>query len=275
MLIDCRDLRPFALLVIIYLTVSTLAGCNSAPEENIAPEKPPLKVVSYNINWGMPDPQKVVEFLAEADADVICLQETHRAWANILINQLQGRYPYYVFEEWGGAGGIAIMSKYELQKVRLVEPEAGWFPALLAEAQTPIGTIQFVNVHLRPPLSENGSPSPSALFKTTNIRLKEIKQFIAKADPDKPIVVLGDFNENEQGKAVKWLIAKGFTDGLAGHDPNSPTWNWPVGYGIELKDRLDHVMFSQDLRCTSAEVGKVKASDHMPVVAVLVPKASE
>ncbi|MCK4849856.1 MAG: endonuclease/exonuclease/phosphatase family protein [Phycisphaerae bacterium] len=222
---DCSYLRPFAFLGLICFTAATFAGCSSVPEENVAPEKPPLKVVSYNINWGMPDRQKVIEFLAEADADVICLQETHRDWANVLINQLQGRYPYYVFEEWGGAGGIAIMSKYELQKVRLVKPEVGWFPALLAEVQTPIGAIQFVNVHLRPPLGENGALSLSALHKAPQMRLKEIQQFMAEVDRDKATVVVGDFNENEEGMAVGWLIDQGFIDSLSRYDKSSPTWN--------------------------------------------------
>ena len=275
MLIDCKDLRPLAFLAIVCFTLAMFTGCDTPPEPSVAPPKPPLKVISYNINWGMPDSQKVVDFLAEADADIICLQETHSTWATLLINQLQDRYPYYVFEEWGGAGGIAIMSKHPLHKVRLIDPEAGWFPALLAQAQTPIGPIQFVNVHLRPPLSQNGSLSLFALRQAPEIRLKEIEQFIAQVDTDMPTVVLGDFNENENGKALKWLMERGFTDSLAGHDSNSPTWKWNVGYGIKLQDRLDHIMFSQNLRCTAAEVAKVEASDHMPVLAVLILKPSK
>lgn len=70
-------------------------------------------------------------------------------------------------------------------------------------------------------------------------------------------------------------MERGFTDNLAGHDSNSSTWNWKVGYGLKLQDRLDHIMLSQNLRCIAAEVAKVEASDHMPVLAVLIPKPSQ
>ena len=129
------------------------------PQPVFSPEQSHLKVVTYNVNWGFANPENVVNFLTEAGTDIVCLQETHRQWETALKARLKQRYPHCVFKEWGAAGGIAIMSRYELKNVTFIEPTAGWFPALLADVQTPIGLVQILNVHLRPPLSDRGSAS--------------------------------------------------------------------------------------------------------------------
>lgn len=256
--------------IVILLIIVLACGCASLREAEFSPDVPHLKVVSYNINWGFVKPGNVADFLREVDADVICLQETHRYWEVFLKERLGGRYRHSVFEERGGAGGIAIMSKYKLEKVELIEPKSGWFPSLLAEVRTPIGLLQFLNVHLKPPLSDEGSVRISALYRTPNIHLKEIEEFVAIMDSAKPLVIAGDFNEDERGKAIRWLIDKGFVDALSVYDTYSKTWEWEVSSGIKFKNRYDHIILSKGLDCTGARVMQVEASDHMPVLAVIV-----
>jgi endonuclease/exonuclease/phosphatase family metal-dependent hydrolase len=256
--------RYISILFITFLT----CGCASFPEANFHPDVTHLKIVSYNVNWGFVKPENVAVFLREVDADIIFLQETHHYWEVFLKKQLAGRYRYSVFEERGGAGGIAIMSKYRLGKVELVEPKTGWFPSLFAEAQTPIGLLQLLNVHLKPPLSNEGSVEISAYYRTPNIHIKEIKEYTAIVDFSKPLVIAGDFNEDENGRAVRWLIDKGFMDALSAFDQYSKTWEWEIFSGIKIKNRYDHILFSKELNCTGARVVKVDASDHMPVIAV-------
>jgi endonuclease/exonuclease/phosphatase family metal-dependent hydrolase len=129
-----------------------LMGCVPQRRPDFAPTEPNLKVITYNVNWGFVQPQRVVDFLAGADADIICLQETHSRWEAVLKARLGTRYPYCAFRDSPGAGGIAIMSRYRLRDVRVIEPNDGWFPAILADALTPVGEVQILNVHLRPPL---------------------------------------------------------------------------------------------------------------------------
>ncbi|MHC4545924.1 MAG: endonuclease/exonuclease/phosphatase family protein [Planctomycetota bacterium] len=263
--------RHIVILLIIVLT----CGCASLPETDFSPDIPHVKIVSYNVNWGFVKPGNVADFLSDVDADVICMQETHRYWEVFLKEWLLERYPHSAFEGWGGAGGIAIMSKYKLEKVKLIEPKSGWFPSLLAEVRTPIGLVQFLNVHLKPPLSDEGTVRLSALYRTPNIHLKEIEEFVAKTDSTKPLVIAGDFNEDEGGKAIRWLNDKGFMDALSIYDTYTKTWEWKVYGAIRLKNRYDHIMVSKGLDCVGARVTKVDASDHMPVLAVIVPSRAE
>lgn len=251
------------------------AGCKTVLLPEFSPDRPCLKVITYNVNWGFVEPQNVVDFISKANAEVICFQETHRYWETILKTQLKERYPHCVFKEWSGAGGIAIMSKYKLDNVKLLPPTEGWFPALLADIQTPIGLIQVLNVHLRPPLSDRGSFRPSAYYKAPGIHLKELQGFLADTDAKKPLIIMGDFNEHENNKAIRWLLEQDFTDALSTYDSYSKTWRWNTSFGVTLNNRYDHVVISKHLQCIGAKVIQVKASDHMPVLAVIVRRKSQ
>ena len=118
---------------------------------------PNLRMMTYNVNFGGAAIDLAVAAIAEADADLVCLQETTPAWEQELRGALAGIYPRMEFRHSGGAGGQAILSKYELQEVAYVRETPGWFPGWIIKAKTPVGVVQVVNVHLRPPLSERGS----------------------------------------------------------------------------------------------------------------------
>jgi len=251
-----------------------LSGCAAQRVADFSPAQPHVKVVTYNVNWGFAQPQKVVDFLAEADAGIVCLQETHSQWEAVLKNRLAWSYPYCVFKGSPGAGGIAIMSKCSLRDVILIEPNDGWFPALLANAKTPFGEVQILNVHLRPPLSDSGSATISGYYRAPDIHLKELKDFLIKTDSNKPLIIAGDFNENEDNRAIQWLIGKGFRDTLSSFDNYTKTWIWDTSSGISIKARYDHIIISKHLGCTGAAVASVRASDHLPVVATIVQQPS-
>jgi len=235
------------------------------------PDEPFLKVVTYNINWGGRGWKLIGDYLEKADADIIFLQETQDEWEEYLKLRLSHKYPYSEFRHYSGAGGIAFMSKYKLSNVKVIKPENGWFPALTADIETKIGKVRLLNVHLRPPLSENGSATVSALYNSPEIHQKELKQFITETGKSFPLIIAGDFNEHEKGRGLQFLFENGFTDALSLYDQNSDTWIWELGYGLQLDDRYDHLIFNKHLKCTGAEVFHINnASDHMPVTGVFV-----
>jgi len=125
-------------------------------------------------------------------------------------------------------------------------------------------------VHLRPPLNDNASPTVSAYIESPDIHRRELAHFLRSANPEAPLIVAGDFNENEHREAVRELLNSGFTDALSEYDTGSKTWSWKVLPGLTLTNRFDHIVFNKHLRCTGAKVVDVKASDHRPVMAVLV-----
>jgi endonuclease/exonuclease/phosphatase family metal-dependent hydrolase len=162
------------------------------------------------------------------------------------------------------------MSKHQLSNVKVLSADAGWFPALIADVMTDLGSVQVLNVHLRPPLSDTGSATVSAYYESPNIHRKELADFLKAADLDAPLIIAGDFNENERRDAVKGLLDSGFCDALSLFDAKSKTWSWRVFPGLTLRNRYDHIVFSEHFRCTGAQVVDIRASDHRPVLAVFV-----
>jgi len=259
--------KKYKLLICVNTAICLLSGCASLPKPNFSPNQVHIRIVTYNINWGAPRPQVVVDYLAQIDADIVFLQETHSHWEMFLMNQLKIQYPYTVFRDNRGAGGNAFLSKYPIKNAQVIKSDEGWFPALYGEVKTPIGTMQLLNVHLRPPLSENGRATISSVYQTPRIHSKEMEDYFQKVDPARPIIIAGDFNENESGNACQWLIDKQFTDCLSVYDHKSKTWHWRLPMGLSLKERYDHIFISEQMRCSGARVDNTNASDHEPVVA--------
>lgn len=256
----------FRLLALVLVLFGS--GCASRPPANLVPAEPSLRVVTYNINWGMAHPSLVIDFLREQTADIVFLQETHAAWEALLKAQLGASYPHTAFVSSGGAGGIAILAKQELHDVRALPAQAGWFPALRAEVDTPVGRVLVLNVHLRPPLSDRGSATPSALYESPRIHRAELAAFLPETEVDLPLIVAGDFNESGRSGAAGELRERGLINALAIYDARTRTWEWPVFSGVTLRRRYDHVLFNRWLHCTGARVADVRASDHFPVIAV-------
>ena len=164
------------------------------------------------------------------------------------------------------------MSKYPLSNKQIIESKAGWFPGFYIKSTTPIGDIGILNVHLKPPLSDTGSADIYVYLNAGDVHLMELQQFFEAIDPAVPIVVAGDFNEDESGKACRWLTEQGYTDCLSQFDRKTPTWFWRTSAGFVLKNRYDHIFIASQLHCPGADVFKINASDHEPVLAVVQQK---
>jgi vancomycin resistance protein VanJ len=262
-----RTLTTRGLSWAVFVLFAAICGCRPplrAPEE---PRGAHFSVLTYNVNYGGYRADLGVEAILEADAGIVCLQETSPGWEEYLRPRLKARYPHCLFRHGRGAGGMAVFSKWALREVAWHKPAAGWFRGWVLRADTPAGPVEFLAVHLRPPLSERGRPSLGAMRRTRAVRLAEIAELEKKLDPETPRIVLGDFNEEDNGRAVQYLVKKGYVDALAEFDRKSDTWHWRAG-PVLLNRRFDHVLYSRGLHCCRAQVVKAGASDHRPVRAL-------
>lgn len=225
--------------------------------------------MTFNLNFGGPGPGESLAAIRGEAPDLLCFQETTPAWELYLRSKLGIEYPHMQFHHSRGAGGLAILSRWPLRKQEIVPSPVGWFPAALVEAETPLGPVQFMNVHLHPACNEEGRFTIGAYASTSPAaRLVETRAFHPKLVSDRPAVVLGDFNEGNDGDSIEWLVGQGMTDALPEFDWHSETWHWRTSVSLSLRKRLDHILYSKGLRCCEARVVKEGASDHYPVVAV-------
>lgn len=253
-------------MILPVLLAMSLVSCTHTRK----PETPTgahFTIMTYNVNFGGPAPELAIDAIRQADPDIICLQETNPDWEEIIGSKLGHFYPFSHFRHEPYAGGMAILSKWKLEEVTDLDPKIGWFPAQRAIIKTPAGPIQILNVHLRPPRSDDGS-FVSGYFTTPKVREKEIEARWTQLKPDIRTIVIGDFNEDDGGRAVAFAHGHGYTDALAEFDTRTPTWHWRVRM-VDLTSRLDHILYSPGFHCFSAQVLREEASDHYPVIATM------
>lgn len=262
-------LIPF--LSVLFLAAACLSGCAAAARvpQAAPPGQPTLRVMTYNINFGGRGDPQALAAVRSGDADVVFLQETTPTWERAFRRGFSAQYPH---QRWlhvrGGAGGMAVLSKHPFA-LKAIPAGPGWFDALSAEVATPIGPIEVLAVHLRPPVSDGGS-FISGHFTTPAIRKGELQHHARHLTGAAPLIVVGDFNEDDDGSGVAWIRkAKGLTNALMAFDPDAETWRWPT-WAMDLSDTFDHILYDRRLTCLNARVIQAGRSDHLPVVAEFV-----
>lgn len=262
---------------ILLLTVFMIcAGCTGkganltfANFHNHSPAS--LRVVTYNVNWGhdedfRSDPVKTMATLVKLKADILLLQETTKEWEKTLRQKLTKTYPYQDYLPTSNGGGKAILSRFPILKKSTIHSKFGWYPSQIALIKTPIGLIQFVNIHLTPtylPHHVVGIRKISP-FEAPNRRYQEIYHFYKHLKKNIPTVIAGDFNESDKGFAVKYLTEARYTDALL---QNKEFFTWHRNYlPLVVKRRLDHVFYKDNLKAIRVQALYEGGSDHYPLV---------
>lgn len=224
-----------------------------------------LRVMTYNVNFGMAGDASSIDAIEGVQPDLVFLQETNEVWQRALLARLRGTYPHQRFthpETWP-AGGMGLLSKYPVISLQHLESVGGYFFAWRVVLDTKLGRIQVLNVHLRPPMSDGGS-WVVGYFSTRDDRVREIENHIAALDPKLPTLIVGDFNEEGDGRAIELLEDRGYGDALPQFVGNRRTWEWPVG-SMTLKFQLDHIMHDAYFVPVTGAVVEAGRSDHKPV----------
>jgi endonuclease/exonuclease/phosphatase family metal-dependent hydrolase len=244
-----------------------LAGCHTVRRASV-PAGPHFRVLTYNVNWGMPRPDLAAEIIRNSGAEIICLQETTPEWEAQLRAALSREYPYMEFRESQGrmGGGLGFLSKVPQSEVAYIPSDTGWFDGWIREFETSIGPVQILNVHLHPPVGKRGGWTLGGYLFTGKDRLREMRRFCPARKPRLRMLVVGDFNDTQNCATIKWLKRQGMTNALPQFDRHSDTWKWKIGL-IRLHRRMDHMLYSPELNCCTAEVIHAGASDHFPVAA--------
>jgi endonuclease/exonuclease/phosphatase family metal-dependent hydrolase len=258
-------------LVMISLCSWTVLSCTKATRTpRVAEDRVPhIKIMSYNVNFGLAGDPPTIRAIDHADCDVVFLQETTPAWEKALRRALGSRYSHIEFRHSQAAGGLGILSKFPFEAGETISPpEGGWFPGWPVVLETPLGRVQVLNVHLRPQISDSGSVV-SGYFTTDGIREKQIERYFDRLADDLPTLIVGDFNESGSGDALEFLAGMGLQSALNEFHPAEPTWRWNTSVG-RVSSQLDHMVYDRRLEPLHVWVIKAGRSDHLPVVGKFV-----
>lgn len=245
----------------VFPIVAVLVACSLRAD---GAEQKPIRLLTYNLNYANHDRATTMRAIADADADVVLVQESDADWKRALDQTFAKRYPYRMFRLHGRyAGGIAVLSKLPIKtEEAIASPLDTWFPAQRVVIDGPFGAVQILNVHLRPAV--DGGSWIKGFVTTPPMRLKEVEAYWPKLATDLPTIVAGDFNETSDGSAIAFLAKQG----LARVATKGPyTWHYEL-----LKLDIDHVLIDAALVAHDGEVLDAGTSDHRPVVVTIEKK---
>jgi exodeoxyribonuclease-3 len=250
-----------------------------------------LKIASYNINGINGRIENLLRWLAEAEPDIVCLQElkceNNRFPARVLLEA-----GYYAI--WHGQkswNGVAIIAKHEIQETRRgLDGDSEDTHSRYIE-----GFIHGVVVGCL--YLPNGNPWPGLKF---DYKLRWMERLQVHADKlrsfDLPVALIGDYNimptdldtykpekyrnnalfRPESKEQFKKLVDSGWTDAIRELYPDERIYTfWDYlrnAYDRDAGLRLDHFLLNKQLvaRLIAAGVNKEvrgweHASDHAPV----------
>jgi endonuclease/exonuclease/phosphatase family metal-dependent hydrolase len=251
-------------MLAVALAASTLV-C-TAPQGAAA--QPPLRVLTYNIFAGSRGLDGLAETMAQANADLIALQEvdvgTRRSGrvdeAARLGAALKMEHVFVPhFDYQGGEFGLALLSRFPIVRSERVRVKGSTLSLLDATVRTPRGDVRAIVVHFTVTADTRRQAATDAA------RLAEATAAHALAAATTgPVLVLGDMND-VSGSAAYAVFAKDLQDSceLKGEGAVK-TWN--SAYPVK---RIDYVWASGAFTVESCKTVQSTASDHFPVLAEL------
>lgn len=251
-----------------------------------------MKIATYNINGIKARAEALVDWLREAEPDVVCLQE---------IKSTDETFPHEIFDGLGytiathgqkSFNGVAILSRLGLEDVTRGLPgeddQARWIEATVVGRRA----VRICGLYL-----PNGNPAPGPKF---DYKLDWMERMRARVQEllhsEEPVVFAGDYNvipqDIDAAKPEQWredalalpdsraafrrMLNLGLTDALRARTqaPGQYTfWDYQAGAWQRNNGiRIDHLLLSPQAADLMRDVGidkeirgRDKPSDHVPV----------
>jgi endonuclease/exonuclease/phosphatase family metal-dependent hydrolase len=262
-------------------------------------EKNGIKVVSYNVHnftgngvgGQKKNADKILEFLDQQNADIICLQESRMRKNNIFnvagaAKSLKSIYHYH-YARTSETYGQVTFTRYPIIKMGEIRHEKSTNMAIFTDVIIGSDTVRIFNVHLQsykidprkytiidsPKIDEEkdikeireiGSKLKRA-FQMRALQTREIKKFIEETHY--PVIICGDFNDTPVSYSYQQLRG----------DLNDAFIESGKGFGRTYigklpSYRIDNIFYSDIFESFNFKANDFRASDHLPVSCVLIRK---
>lgn len=262
-------------------------------------EEANIKVLSYNVRHfsggGSEDrkenAEKIITFLEEQDADIICLQESRLRKNNIFnlsktVKDLKN-IQHYQFASSSSTYGSVTMTRYPILDMGELRFEHSTNITIFTDVLIGNDTIRIYNVHLQSyqiapenyPVLESMdiqeeknrkifrkvASQMKRAFAMRSIQVREIRSHIDSCPY--PVIVCGDFNDAPSSYSYH-ILSKDLRDAFV-----------ESGYGVgqtyagELPSfRIDYILHSPKLDAFNFETIDFVYSDHLPITCDLMIK---
>lgn len=250
-----------------------------------------MKIATFNVNGIGARLPRLLDWLAEAQPDVVGLQEIKTETDRFPMKEIEAAGYHALVHGQKGFNGVAILSRSPAIEVeRKLSGDAEDVQSRWIEAT--VGDVHFACLYL-----PNGNPVPGPKF---DYKLSWMDRMAARSAEllasEKPVVLAGDWNvcptdkdlarpdmmagdaltQPESRSRFRGLAARGWMDAIRSRHPDTDCYTywdyqagaWPKNWGL----RIDHLMLSPAAadRMRNAGIdrevrGAERASDHVPV----------
>ncbi len=237
-------IRPTAGLALLQAGLMLLPWARAAAT---TPGPPALRLVTFDLGAGNERFDRIADFILDAGADVVLLQQVSCTAADQLIPKLRQAYAH-AFVSAEGCAGQALLAKRPWAQVGQVI--TGTEKPLLISAQFRWDNAAFTltGLHFAPP----GSPDTQALD------MQRLRGQLAIQGPAQ--IVAGAFNLTP----FSWTFAQLQNSGFGQHTTYLATWpaSWPEPLFL-----MDNVLSTEGIASVRVSTGPPLGSDHRPLIA--------
>lgn len=218
--------------------------------------KPAFTLMTFNVLYNNPQPERVIEHVLKTDPDVVCLLETDWRWHEHL-QPLREKYPHHAEELEYGAFGFACFTRLPVKSMTTRYFAHGLFPSLVMELEHDGKPLTVIATHPPPPMSSH----TAGIWQKQFI---EIASFASTINHD--LIVAGDLN------ATPWCHGMHLLQTGSGLQFRSADPVWPPTWGLHLPMMIpiDHVLVKGELSIMQRTIGPDLGSDHRPVMVRLL-----
>lgn len=242
-------------------------------------EKCELKVMTWNVHCSegtdYDRQRKIAELVLKEDADFVQLNEYNQDSCLVIDSLLKSKYPFTEEYQSHRKSGDIFYSKQAMTNSGHV-----WIPIQGKSIQTIQATIrvasdsvQILGVHMASNHYDGIAFEKELQSDTTSYEKYKYAQknrcfqahWTKKAilESKHPVIVMGDMNDFNSSPPLDTLTSCGLKDSW---------WEGGNGYGITfhsgwMRLRIDHILYSKELKLENVKVKDTDLSDHNPVVA--------
>lgn len=253
-----------------------------------------MKVATWNVNSVRARLERLLAFLERHQPDVVALQETKVVDPDFPEEALKDAGYLSLAVGQKTYNGVALLSKRPLERPLRALGDGGDDSQARLVAAT-IDGIRFVCVYV-----PNGKAVGSDAYQFKLDWLGRLRGLLKRdADPEQPLVLLGDFNvapddldvhdpeawrdgllcSGPERAALAELVSWGLADAFRQHFPDRSAFTWwdyrRLGFPKNRGLRIDHLLLTRPLlaRLEDVQIDRNErkgkgASDHAPVLAV-------
>jgi exodeoxyribonuclease III len=250
-----------------------------------------MKIASFNINDISRRLRNLLNWLRQAEPDIVCLQETKAADADFPAEAIRQAGYHAVWRGEKRWNGVAILARCAPVLTRTE------LPGDASDRQSRYLEVAVNGVLVASIYAPNGNPQPGPKFDYKLAWLKRLATHAADLYASgAPVVLAGDYNvvptnldiyptkswdqdallQPESRAAYQRLLSQGWTDAIRALHPKEPMYTfWDYMRNRWERDgglRLDHILLSSALAGRLQDAGVDRhvrgiegASDHAPV----------